>query len=72
MIDPWPGFWTFPVGFREIGETTKEALAVAVILLRYAVLSMPNIGQGDMVFHSRMLMPIVGVEAESLEVEPFK
>ena len=47
-------------------------MAVAAILLRYAVLRMPNIGQGDMVFHGRMLMPIVGVEAESLEVKPFK
>ena len=56
----------------EIGETTEEALAVAAILLLYTVLSMPNIGQGDMMFRDRMLESTVGVETETPEVELFK
>ncbi|HSN04672.1 MAG TPA: NUDIX hydrolase [Nitrospira sp.] len=79
-IEPRLGFWTFPAGFMEIGESTEEAAAretkeeaqaeVEIVSL-YAVLSMPHIGQVYMVFRGRLTAPEFGAGSESLEVRLF-
>ena len=79
-IEPRLGFWTFPAGFMEIGESTEEAaaretkeeaLADVEIVSLYAVLSMPHIGQVYMVFRGRMMAPEFGAGSESLDVRLF-
>ena len=79
-IEPRSGFWTFPAGFMEIGESTEqaairetkeEAQADVEIAALHAVLSLPHIGQVYLVFRGRMLSPAYEAGTESLEVGLF-
>lgn len=79
-IEPRRGFWTFPAGFMELGESTEEAAARETreeaqadvdTLSLYAVLSMPHIGQVYMVFRGAMRAPEFGPGTESLDVRLF-
>lgn len=76
-IEPRRGFWTFPAGFMEIGESTEqaairetkeEAQADVEIAALHAVFSLPHIGQVYLVFRGRMLSPMYEAGAESLDV----
>ncbi|MER3423293.1 MAG: NUDIX hydrolase [Nitrospiraceae bacterium] len=80
-IDPRTGFWTFPAGFMEKGESTEqaaaretweEAMAEVEITSLYAVFSLPHISQVYMVFRGTMPRPDIGVGSESLEVQLFE
>ena len=79
-IEPKSGFWTFPAGFMEIGESTEqaairetqeEAQADVEITALHAVLSLPHIGQVYLVFRGRMLTPAYKAGTESLEARIF-
>lgn len=80
-IDPRTGFWTFPAGFMELGEsaeqaaareTLEEAEADVEITSLYAVLSLPHISQVYMVFRGTMRSPDYGAGSESLEAQLFR
>ena len=79
-IDPRTGFWTFPAGFMETGESTdqaaaretlEEAKAHVDIISLYAVFSLPHISQVYVVFRGNMRRPDCGVGSESMEVQFF-
>ena len=79
-IDPRTGFWTFPAGFMEQGEsaeqaaareTLEEAEAEVQIASLYAVFSLPHISQVYMIFRGTMRSPDYGVGSESLETKLF-
>ncbi len=79
-IDPRTGFWTFPAGFMEKGEsveqaaareTLEEAQADVDIMSLYAVFSLPHISQVYVVFRGTLRRPVFGVGNESLEVQLF-
>ena len=62
-IDPRAGYWTFPAGFLESGETTKdgairetreEACAEVVIDGLYAIFELPYISQLYMFYRARL------------------
>jgi len=76
-INPRRGFWTFPAGFYEIGETLQqaaaresleEALARVQIGSLLAVTHLLHAAQVHMTFRARLLDEDFGVGAESLEV----
>jgi ADP-ribose pyrophosphatase YjhB (NUDIX family) len=77
-INPRTGFWTFPAGFMETGEsveqaavreTLEEAQADVEITSLYAVFSLPHISQVYVVFRGTMRRPSFGVGSESMEVQ---
>ncbi len=79
-IEPRSGYWTFPAGFMELGEsmeqaacreTLEEANAVVEQCRLYSVVSMPRISQVYMVFRAQMAAPTFGPGTESLEVALF-
>lgn len=80
-IDPRTGFWTFPAGFMEQGEsaeqaaareTLEEAEADVDITSLYAVFSLPHISQVYMIFRGTMRSPAYGAGSESLEAQLFR
>jgi ADP-ribose pyrophosphatase YjhB (NUDIX family) len=79
-IDPRIGFWTFPAGFMEQGEsaeqaaareTMEEAQADVEIASLYAVFSLPHISQVYMIFRGTMRGADYGAGSESLEAKLF-
>ncbi|CAA7615775.1 ADP-ribose pyrophosphatase [Candidatus Terasakiella magnetica] len=80
-IEPQHGFWTMPVGYMELGETTEqgalrevweEANARAEVDGLLAVYSIPEISQVHMIYRARMLSPDFAPGVESLEVGLFR
>ena len=80
-IDPRTGFWTFPAGFMEQGEsveqaaareTLEEAQADVDMLSLYAVFSLPHISQVYMVFRGDLRRPEYGAGSESLDAQLFR
>jgi ADP-ribose pyrophosphatase YjhB (NUDIX family) len=79
-IEPRTGFWTFPAGFMEMGESTEqaaaretleEARARVEITDLYAVFTLSRVSQVYVVFRGRLPEPEYGVGHESLEVGLF-
>ncbi|MGH7233301.1 MAG: NUDIX hydrolase [Nitrospiraceae bacterium] len=79
-IDPRIGFWTFPAGFMEKGEsaeqaaareTLEEAQADVEITSLYGVFSLPHISQVYLVFRGVLRRPAFGAGSESLETQLF-
>jgi ADP-ribose pyrophosphatase YjhB (NUDIX family) len=79
-IDPRTGFWTFPAGFMERGEsleqaaareTLEEAKAEVDITSLYAVFSLPHISQVYVIFRGRLREPVFGAGHESLDAQLF-
>jgi ADP-ribose pyrophosphatase YjhB (NUDIX family) len=76
-IEPRKGFWTFPAGFLEQGESPEEGAAreaqeeagadveVGALL---GIYSIPRIGQVQMMFRGSLRSPQVAAGEESLEV----
>ncbi|MGE5506017.1 MAG: NUDIX hydrolase [Actinomycetota bacterium] len=80
-IEPRRGYWTMPVGYMELGETTEqgalrevweEARARAHIDGLLAIYSIPEISQVHMIYRARMLSPDFAAGPESLEVGLFR
>ncbi len=76
-IEPRRGFWTFPAGFMENGETTQdaarresveEALADVEIGSLLAIGHVLHADQVHITFRARLARPDFGVGRESLEV----
>ncbi|MBI5164269.1 MAG: NUDIX hydrolase [Magnetospirillum sp.] len=79
-IEPQRGFWTMPVGYMELHETTEqgaqrevweEAGARVEIDGLLAVYSIPEISQVHMIYRAHMLTPDFAAGPESLEVGLF-
>lgn len=79
-IEPRRGYWTMPVGYMELHETTEqgalrevweEALARAEIDALLAVYSIPEISQVHMIYRAHMTGPDFAAGPESLEVGLF-
>lgn len=76
-IEPRLGLWTFPAGFLELGETSREGAAreareearieVEVEDL-FVVIGVPYVSQVYLIHRARMLSPSFGPTAESSEV----
>ncbi|MEB3298084.1 MAG: NUDIX hydrolase [Candidatus Sericytochromatia bacterium] len=76
-IPPRIGYWTFPAGFLEMGETAEEGAAreareeagVEVVVERLlGVYSVPGRGQVHLLYEARMLGEAHEAGEESLEV----
>ena len=76
-IEPRVGFWTFPAGFMEMGESTEEAAARETmeeakadvqITDLYAVYSLRHVGQVYTIYRGSLRRHEYGVGAESSEV----
>jgi len=76
-IEPRLGFWTFPAGFMENGETLQaaaaresweEALARVEIGSLLAVVNVVHAHQVHVMFRARLTAPEFGAGSESLEV----
>jgi ADP-ribose pyrophosphatase YjhB (NUDIX family) len=76
-IEPRRGYWTFPAGFYEIGETLpqaaareslEEALARVQIGSMLAITHVLHAAQVHMTFRATLLDDDFGVGAESLQV----
>ncbi|RAU23857.1 NUDIX hydrolase [Paramagnetospirillum kuznetsovii] len=76
-IEPRLGFWTMPVGYMELGETTEQGAAREVweearsrveIDGLLSIYSIPEISQVHMIYRARMLTPDHAAGAESLDV----
>lgn len=77
-IEPRLGFWTFPAGFMELGESTEEAAAretleeakanVSIQTL-YALFSLPYVSQVYVVYRALLQDLDYGPGDESLEVQ---
>jgi ADP-ribose pyrophosphatase YjhB (NUDIX family) len=77
-IEPRLGFWTFPAGFMELGESTEEAAAretleeanarVAIHSL-YGIFSLPHVSQVYVVYRAALQDLEFGPGEESLEVQ---
>ena len=76
-IEPRRGFWTFPAGFMENGETiqdaarresVEEALAEVDIGSLLSVVHVLHADQVHVTFRAGLPRPIFGVGPESLEV----
>ncbi len=79
-IEPRRGFWTMPVGYMELHETTEqgalrevweEACVRAEIDGLLGIYSVPEISQVHMIYRARMLTPDHAAGPESLEVGLF-
>lgn len=79
-IEPRIGFWTMPVGYMELGETTeqgalREAFEEAGVHARIdallGVYSIPEISQVHMIYRARMDSAHFLAGPESLEVRLF-
>lgn len=77
-IEPRVGFWTFPAGFMELGESTEEAAARETleeakarveIQSLYALLSLPHVSQVYVVYRALLQNLDYGPGEESLEVQ---
>lgn len=80
-IEPRVGYWTFPAGFMELGETTEaaaaretleEARAVVHIDSLYAVLTLTHVGQVYVVYRGRLSSEAFGCGHESLDARLFE
>lgn len=76
-IEPRLGFWTFPAGFMELGESTEEAAARetleeanarVTIQTLYSVFSLPHVDQVYIVYRAILQDLNFGPGEESLEV----
>ena len=76
-IAPRVGFWTFPAGYLELGETTREgarrevweeAQAAVEIDSLVGVYEVPHVSQIYMIYRARMVGPECAPGAESQEV----
>ncbi|WP_447975120.1 NUDIX hydrolase [Nitrospira sp. Kam-Ns4a] len=79
-IEPRLGFWTFPAGFMELGEsveqaaareTLEEAQAQVEITDLYALFTLARVDQVYAVFRGRLRAPEFGAGHESLAVQLF-
>lgn len=79
-IEPRLGYWTMPVGYMELHETTEqgalrevweEARANAVIDGLLAIYSIPEISQVHMIYRAPMVTGDFAAGPESLEVGLF-
>lgn len=79
-IEPRLGYWTMPIGYMELGETTEqgalrevweEARAVAEVDGLLAIFSIPQISQVHMVYRAPLTRPDCAAGPESLEVGLF-
>lgn len=77
-IEPRVGFWTFPAGFMEMGESTEEAAAretmeeaTAIVDIQslYAVYSLRHVDQVYVIFRGIMKQVEFGAGEESLDVK---
>jgi len=77
-IEPRLGFWTFPAGFMELGESTEEAAAretleeakaSVTIQTLFAVFSLPHVDQVYVVYRAILQDLNFGPGEESLEVQ---
>lgn len=77
-IEPRLGFWTFPAGFMELGESTEEAAARETleeakarvkIQSLYALFSLPHVSQVYVVYRAILQDLNFGPGEESLEVQ---
>ena len=77
-IEPRRGFWTFPAGFMEIGETLQqaaarecdeEALARVEIEDPCAIVHVLSSAQVHVMFRARLVDPAFGAGPESLEAK---
>jgi ADP-ribose pyrophosphatase YjhB (NUDIX family) len=80
-IEPRVGYWTMPVGYMELHETTEqgalrevweEACARAEIDALLGIFSIPEISQVHMIYRARMVSPDFAAGPESLEVGLFR
>lgn len=79
-IEPRVGYWTFPAGFLEMGESTEEGAAreaqeeagadVAIDRL-LAVYSLPHVSQVQVFYAGHLVTPHFERGIESLEVQLF-
>lgn len=79
-IEPRVGYWTFPAGFMELGESTEEAAAretleeararVSIDSL-YAVFTLRHVSQVYVVYRGRMHEQEFSCGSESLDVRLF-
>ena len=76
-IEPRRGFWTFPAGFMENGETiqdaarresVEEALAEVEIGSLLSIVHVLHADQVHITFRAQLPRPVFGVGPESLEV----
>lgn len=77
-IAPREGFWTFPAGFMEMGESTEDAAARETheeadarveITHLYALFTLVRVNQVYVVFRGRLQNGEYGIGPESSEVE---
>lgn len=77
-IAPREGFWTFPAGFMELGESTEEAAARETqeeanarveITHLYALFTLVRVNQVYVVFRGRLHKGEYGIGPESSQVE---
>ena len=80
-IEPRLGYWTFPAGFMENGETLQaaaaresweEALARVEIGSLLAVVNVVHAHQVHVMFRARLPVPEFGAGSESLEVDLYR
>lgn len=76
-IEPRLGYWTFPAGFMELGESTEEAAAretheeakaIVTIHSLYGIFSLPHVSQVYVVYRANLQDLEYGPGEESLEV----
>jgi ADP-ribose pyrophosphatase YjhB (NUDIX family) len=77
-IEPRVGFWTFPAGFMELGESTEEAAvretfeearADVEVTDLYALFTLVRVNQVYVVFRGKMRTNQFGASHESSEVQ---
>lgn len=77
-IEPRLGYWTFPAGFMELGESTEEAAtretleeanAKVAIHSLYGIFSLPHVSQVYVVYRANLQDLEFGPGEESLEVK---
>jgi len=77
-IEPRLGFWTFPAGFMELGESTEEAAARETLEEAHAdirihalldIFSLPHVSQVYVVYRAHLQNLNFKPGAESLEVK---